>query len=47
MFEYRNKYIENKKISKTKKNVVKWSIMAHFLLISSRNKTLNRGNEYE
>ena len=42
------KYIENKKkLVKPKKMLLNGVIMAHFLLMFSRNKTLNRGNEYE
>ena len=42
------KYIENKKkLVKQKKMLLNGVLMAHFLLIDSRNKTLNRGNEYE
>lgn len=43
-----DKYIENKKkLVKPKKMLLNGVPMAHFLLIYSRNKTLNRGNEYE
>ena len=42
------KYIENKKkLVKQKKMLLNGVLMAHFLLIDSRNKTLNRGNKYE
>ena len=42
------KYIENKKkLVKPKKMLLNGVLMAHFLLIDSRNKTLNRGNKYE
>ena len=41
------KCIKIKKISKIKKMLLNGVSMAHFLLIVSRNKTLNRGNEYE
>ena len=42
------KYIENKKkLVKPKKMLLNGVLMAHFLLIHSINKTLNRGNEYE
>ena len=40
-----DKYIENKKkLVKPKKMLSNGVLMAHFLLISSRNKTLSRGN---
>ena len=43
-----DKYMENKKkLVKPKKMLLNGVIMAHFLLMFSRNKTLNRGNEYE
>jgi len=42
------KYIENKKkLVKQKKMLLNGVLMAHFLLIDGRNKTLNRGNKYE
>ena len=43
-----DKYIENKKkLVKPKKMLLNGVLMAHFLLIISRNKTLSRGNKYE
>jgi len=36
-----------KKLVKSKKMLLNGVSMAHFLLIVGRNKTLNRGNEYE
>ena len=42
------KYIENKKkLVKPKKMLLNGVLMAHFLLTDNRNKTLNRGNDYE
>lgn len=42
------KYIESKKkLVKPKKMLLNGVLMAHFLYIYSRNKTLNRGNDYE
>ena len=42
------KYTENKKkLVKPKKMLLNGVPMAHLLLINSRSKTLNRGNEYE
>ena len=43
-----DKNIENKKkLVKQKKMLLDGVPMAHFLLIVSKNKTLNRGNKYE
>ena len=39
--------IIEKKIEKLKEILSKTERMAHFLLNNNRNKTLNRGNEYE
>ena len=42
------KYIGNKKkLVKPKKMLLDEVLMAQLLLINNRNKTLNRGNEYE